>query len=165
MVLMEAVGSSYKESFEGLGEELGFIARSFLSSVNALYSSPSSDRDRFLSLALVDLEVLLSDLSSYLRVGDAIEVLGEPGKIGFDRLLKEAGLEVLSRALESSIKALMGVGRLDYEAVEKVARASGWKASPHSLHEDVAASATILSTVAAFHKSASSSEGINGCGN
>ena len=156
MVLMEAVSSGYKGGLGGPGEELGFIARSFLATVDAIYNSTGVDRDRLLGLSLVDLEVLLSDISQYLRVSSAVEVLGEPGNVSLELLLKEAGFEALSRALESSIKALMGQGMLDYEAIEKVAKASGWRASPHSLPEELAASATILSIVAAFHRSASS---------
>ena len=157
MVLMEAISPSYEGGLEGLGEELGFIARSFLATVDAARSSAEVDRDKLLGLALVDLEVLLSDVSPYRRVSDAIKVIGEPGDVSLELLLREVGFEALLRALESSVRALLGLGSLDYEAVERVARVSGWRTNPYSLYEELAASATILSIVAAFHKSASSS--------
>ncbi len=143
----KSVGTAEDTSLDAL-----FYASSFLEAFLASLRAEGEARERYLALASVDLELMLDELRYYLKAREAVEAVETVSARRLDDLALSLGGDVLERALTSSVKALVNGWGLDVEAVRMLAEASGWGVDPAGMDEEVAASATVLTFVAAFNK-------------
>lgn len=134
--------------FAGLAEE---AAEGFVASLSAAMVMKGEGRERALSLAGVELEVLVMSLEGALT-GDV-----EGSKVDAWELLASLGPDGLRELLVGAVRALAGEpGSLNMALVEELASTAGWASSPWEGSVESLASRVVASIVASFNRLAAS---------
>lgn len=134
--------------FAGLAEE---AAEGFVASLSAAMVMKGDGRERALSLAGVELEVLVMSLEGALT-GDV-----EGSEVDAWELLAVLGPDGLRELLVGAVRALAGEpGSLNMALVEELATVAGWASSPWDGSVESLASRVVASIVASFNRLASS---------